>query len=141
MGPWESRAVGGVQSVPDSTPTPTAGAAGARADDRSTARRAGDCGAIGRDDQTGQPVLHVLAERRMDRQSGRLRTTSGSVGVPLRSRGPIVERTAARRRVPSQLSRDRRRGARQATGDLTYAVPVRAQDRQFLAFGDRKVPP
>src|SRR3954469_5794513 len=47
------------------------------------------------DDKTGEPVLHVAPQRRVDRQLGSLRTAGGAVGMPLRGRGPVRQSAAA----------------------------------------------
>src|SRR5919112_2443982 len=48
------------------------------------------------DDRTGQPLLHVTAQRCVDRQLGRLRTAGGSIGVPWRGCGAVFQTATAR---------------------------------------------
>ena len=76
-------------------------------------RRAGD--------RAGQPVLHVLAQRVVGGELGRLRAPGAPLGVPLRGRRPVLQPPAARRGVAAQLPRDRRRRPAQPAGDLAHA--------------------
>ena len=75
--------------------------------------RPGDRGPARRDDHAGQPLLHVPPQRRIDRQSCRLRPARGAIRMPLRRRRSVLEAAAARGGVAAQLPRDRRRRPRQ----------------------------
>ena len=88
------------------------------ADGLAEGRNAGpaDCRPVRGDDETGQPVLHIALQRRVDRQLGRLWTAGGAVGVPLRGRGPVRQTAAARGGVAAQLAGDRGRRALRAGG-------------------------
>src|SRR5437868_11722519 len=63
--------------------------------------------AIRRADLAGEPVLHVRAQRLVDDQLRRPRSSRASLCMPLRDRRPILESIRARRRVASQLTRNR----------------------------------
>src|SRR5918911_759061 len=56
-----------------------------------------------------EPVLHVSPQRIVPGQLGQLRAPATSIRMPLPSRGPILQVTAASRGVTAQLTRDRRR--------------------------------
>ena len=60
-------------------------------------------------DHPSEPVLHVSPQRVVPGQLGQLRAPTTSIGMPLHSRGPILQVTAASRGVTAQLTRDRRR--------------------------------
>jgi hypothetical protein len=112
MGPSESRAAGGVLFVPDSTPKPTAAAAGAHADDRSTARQ--DRG------------LRRRRARRPDRPAGLPRTHGAPHGPPV---GPTSDDTRLGRRATARSwpdSRTRRCASRRSVAALERSSTARA---------------
>src|SRR5215211_6493122 len=102
---------------------------------------AADCRPVRGDDQTGEPVLHVPPQRLVDRQLGWLGTAGGSVGVPLRGRGPVRQTAAARGGVAAQLAGDRGRRALKPASDLAHPVPLRAPDRDLLSLCKRQRAP
>ena len=91
------------------------------------------------DDRAGQPVLHIAAQRCVDGQLGQLWTAGRAVRVPLRIDGPVIQTTAARGRIASQLTRDRGRRPPEATRDVPHAMTLGAQQRELLAFREEKV--
>src|SRR3954452_12270868 len=93
------------------------------------------------DDETGEPVLHVAPQRLVDRQLGRFWTAGGSVGMPLRGRGPVRQTAAARGGVAAQLARDRGRRALEPAGARAHPVPLRAPDRDLLPLCKRQRAP
>src|SRR5438034_3477788 len=103
-------------------------------------RRPGNRRATRCRDDTGQPLLHVHAQRVVRDELGDLRPPRASIRVPLRSRRAVLEPAAPRRSVASQLARDRRRRSPQTAGDLAYTLPLRLEDRDLLSLGEREVP-
>ena len=101
--------------------------------------RTGHQSAVRGGDHTSQPILHVLAQRRIGGQLGGLRAPSTALGMPLSRRSPILQRAATGSGVPAQLPRDRRRRPAHLPGDLTHAAAPGLQDRDLLALGERQV--
>ena len=66
-------------------------------------RRPGNRSPLWRDDHAGQPILHIRAQRHVDRQFHWFWTLGRPVGMPLRYRCTIVQASAARRDIASQL--------------------------------------
>ena len=56
-------------------------------------------------DRPGEPVLHVSPQRVVHGQLGQLRTPTTSIGMPLRSRGPVLQ-VATASRVLRRSSRE-----------------------------------
>ena len=119
---------------PSALPAP--GPAALPADGRSRDRRP-----VRRTDHTSKPILHIIPQRRIDRQLCWLGPTGGAVGVPLRGRGPILQPAPAGGGVAAQLAGDRGRRALQSAGDLADAVALRAQKSDLLALRERKIAP
>ena len=95
--------------------------------------------AVGRGYEPGKPVLHVVTKRRIGCQLSCLRSTCGSISMPLCSSGPIVEVSAACRRVAPDLARDRAGRASQLPCDGTNATAPSAFQSNFLTFPERQV--
>src|SRR3954452_7719379 len=79
-----------------------------------------------RRDHTGQPLLHVHAQRLVREELGDLRPPPAPIGMPLRGRRPILELAASCRRVASQLAQDRAGDwARTSTASCRSRSPAR----------------
>jgi hypothetical protein len=68
-----------------------------------------DGGAVRQLHLTGEPVLHPGSKPLAFGELRDLRPTRPRLGMPLRDRRLVVEPPCSRRRVPTQLTRDRRR--------------------------------
>ena len=79
-----------------------------------------------------EAVLHVAPQPIVRGQLGDLRARGTSGAVPLRSRRPIRQTAAPSRRVATSLSRDRRRGSPEPTGNVTHPGALSAQDRDLF---------
>jgi hypothetical protein len=66
----------------------------------------GEADTIGAGDRTGQSILHVVTQLRVQSQLARSRSLCRTIGMPLRSAGTIVENTASSGTVTLQLPRD-----------------------------------
>src|ERR1700733_7794305 len=90
---------------------------------------------------SGEAVLHIAPQLRVDRELGRLRPLGAPVGMRLRGRGPILRPAAAECRVTLQLSGDRRRRTTQLTRDLPDPTTPCEQDRDLLPLDERQITP
>src|SRR6266545_4282283 len=68
--------------------------------------RARHLAAVGGGDGAGEPVLHVVPQRVVGGELGRLGAPGTALGMPLRGRRPVLQAAAAGRRVASELTRD-----------------------------------
>src|SRR5436190_1643338 len=88
-----------------------------------------------------KPVLHIATQLRVDSELRRLGTSSATVRMPLRGRGPILRPAGASRSVALQLSGDRRRRTTQLTRDLSHPTTTSEQDRDLLPLGEGQITP
>ena len=137
-----SRSAGGERSVPDSTRAPTVDAASRpwRRPFQATMGPAIDLPARS-GDLAGQPVLDVGPQSSIGRQFGRLGTSCRTIGMPLRRDRSILEASAARGGVASQLARDRRRGTRKLPRDLSNPLTLGTQESDLFTLSQRQVAP
>jgi hypothetical protein len=94
---------------------------------------------VGSSDLSSQAILHVIPQPIVRHELRDLRTTRAPLGMPLRGRRPIRHLVAARRRVATQLSRDRPRVTPETTADLTHTDILRMQQCDLLALGERQI--
>src|SRR5438270_11268925 len=88
-----------------------------------------------------KPVLHIATQLRVDSELRRLGTSSATVRMPLRGRGPILRPTGASRGVALQLSADRRRCTTQLPRDLSHPITTSEQHGDLLPLGERQIAP
>src|SRR4051794_21630104 len=89
----------------------------------------------------GKPVLHIIAQDRIDRQLRRLWPSGGPVSVPLCRGRTVFRSTVAARHIATEFTRDRGWSAIELTSDGSYTTTPRAQDGDLFTFGERKVAP
>ncbi len=88
---------------------------------------------------SGEPVLHIATQLRVDRQLRRLGSSGTTVSMRLGGRGPILRPAGADRSVPPQLSGDRRRRTTELTRDRAHPRTTSSSDR--LPEPDPMFPP
>jgi hypothetical protein len=103
----ENRAAVDGQSAVGSMPKPNADPSEVHVGALSTKPLVGNRSAACRDEQPSQSILHIAPQRHVDCQLRRLRASGGSFSMPLSRGRPIIQAAAARRRIASQLARDR----------------------------------
>ena len=87
----------------------------------------------------GELLFHIGAQRRVP---GKLRTLGPAgrpLGMPLGDGRAIVQGTATRGRIASDLTRYRRGAATEPTSDLLQAMTLDEQQRDLLAFHQRQI--
>ena len=85
-------------------------------------------------DLASQPVLDITPQRGVDSQFGRLGTPRRAISMPLGRDRAILEATAARRSVATQLARDRRSGTRKLSRDLANPLTLSAQESDLFSL-------
>jgi hypothetical protein len=63
------------------------------------------------------------------------------IRVPLSRRRSVFRSTVAAGRIAPEFTGDRGWGATKMTSNGSYAATLRAQDRDLLTFGERKIAP
>jgi hypothetical protein len=137
IGEVDPESVRDLLRAPRHRPSPIGPAAVTAADEPHCGTR--DELTVGPSDLACQAVLDVVPQPVVGGQLGDLRPTGASLGMPLRSRRPIRQLVAVRRRVAAKLPRDRRRRTTEPSSDLTHAEPLRMQDCDLLALGEGQV--
>ena len=98
------------------------------------------CRAVRGRERAREPVVHVLPQRVIGGELGRLRATCATVGVPLGGAGAVVQAAASGGGIATQFPGDRRWTTSEPARDRADTDVLRAQDRNLLALGERQVP-
>ena len=100
---------------------------------------ASDHHAIWRGDRPGEALLDVVAKRVVFGELGDLGPLGASIGMPLRSCGPILETAAMGRCVAPELSRDRRWRTAELGSDLAYPTTSCVEDGDLFSLDEGQI--